>query len=509
MPNALVPGILLDAHGRPYAIRGGHGSLHRRTRQDDDKRPPPPNHYADYAVLLATGRYETLVSESRYAASKTLVSSLIDSKSGYVSASHWRPRFDGADAAWGALAHEWLTEALKIANIRGNRFTWSASWRLSTRAFADAGGFFVLLTTWPGTTQPALQFIEAHRVGQRAAHQNIVGATDALTDIVDDTGATRTIRGAYAGLPINQGIITNPAGTEVAARILGATPAEDQDISFRDLIWVAAPRAYSECRPAPGLSCSLLDFLALELAQTAQLDQQIADARRDVIEETATGRPDPGAVVAGMAPDSAETPTVVVDRGDYRFIKSGNKLTPFQSERPSDQWMNFDLRVATRAARALGWCWEMLDPTALRGGATRALQDQVNTYILDDFSATAPAAARCVRYFIAKAMQFGALPYHAEWRRWSIAPPPWFEVDRNSARIDLEEVAAGRTSMSTLAARDGYTLAEVYRQRAADHRLATKIAAEAAVPVEVITGNMGSPQATRPDERDNPQLQPA
>lgn len=516
MPSTLAPGFLVDAYGRPIAPRGGSGNLHRRTREDDFKRPPPPNHYADYAALLSPHRYRTLVSESRYTASRGLVSALIESKKGYVSASGWRPRFEGADAGWGRLAQEWLEEHLKIANIRGPRFGWAQSWALSTRCHADSGGFFVLLTAWPDTQLGAVQFIEAHRIGQRDDGNCIVGPTDALTVITAEDGASRTIRGAYRGLRIHNGIITNPAGTEVAARILGATPDEDQDVSLRDLIFVAAPSSYSESRPVPVLASSLLDWLAVDLAQTAQLDQQIADARRDIIEETPSGLPPTGAIDTGVELTPAGTKTDVVERGMYRFIQSGNKLTAFQSQRPSDQWMNFDLRVVKRAARSVRWAWEMLDPEALRGGATRALQDQVNTYILEDFHATAPAAVRVVQYFIAKAIKAGDLPASAEWRRWSIAQPPAFEVDRASARIDLEEVAAGRVAMSTLVARDGSTMAEVYRQRAADYRLAEQIAAETSVPVEVIRGASPSPASSAPppapapsNERDNLQLLPS
>lgn len=512
MPSTLAPGFLVDQFGRPLAPRGGMGNLFRRSRDDNEKRPSAPNHFADYAALLSSGRWRELVSESRFQASRTLVSALVESKAGYVSASGWRPRFEGADAAWGARASEWLAESLRIANIRGPRFTWARSWRLSTENYVTSSGFFVLLTSWGDTGQPALQFIEAHRIGQRDDQRCIVGPTDALTEIVDADGRTRRIRGAYRGLAINNGIITTPAGTEVAYRILGASPDEDQDVSARDLIYVAAPKSYSESRPAPALSASLLDFLALEMAQTAQLDQQIADARRDILEETASGLPPAGALLTGMTDGSGQgADTEVVQRGAYRFIKSGNKLTAFSSTRPSDQWMNFDLRVIKRASRAVGWCWEMLDPEALRGGATRALQDQVNTYILEDFESTAPAVVRCVRYFVAKGIQAGALPAHPEWRRWSIAPPPWFEVDRNSARIDLEEVAAGRVAMSTLAARDGYTMAEVFRQRSADYQLALQVAGlpAAPTPLEVILGNQGSKSAPAADLRDNPQLAPA
>jgi hypothetical protein len=302
MPATLVPGTVLDSRGRPLTTSG---TLYRRSRDDDQKRPSPPNHYGDFSSLLSAHTYRQLVSESRAQAARGFVNALIESKTGYVSASDYAPRFTGTDTRWGEEATAWLREATAIGNIRGNRFDWKSSWRPAVRNFADAGAFFVLLTSWPDTQQPALQFIEAHRVGCRDLDVGLVGENDAFTDTVAADGTTRRVRGAYRGLPINNGIITNRAGTEVAVRILGATKDDDQDISLRDLIFVGAPKAYSESRPWPDLAPGLLDFLALDLAQTAALDQQIADARRDLVEESPTGLPPRPARRARPPPSSS------------------------------------------------------------------------------------------------------------------------------------------------------------------------------------------------------------
>jgi len=495
MPRAKVSAFQRDAKGRfsTWNGIGSEGVLYRRTADDDRLRPRPPNHFADYAQLLTANRYIELVSESRAQSAKGLLSALIDNKAGYVSASHWRPRFTGADSDYGTKAYAELESALEMCSFRGRRFTWRALWRLSTRCFADSGGFFVLLTTWPDTDQPALQFLESHRIGQRTCGIQEVGANDASTTIINEDGSETVIRGAYAGLTIDNGVITNGIGTEVAYRVLGATPNEDVDISARDLIYVAPPKAYSECRPAPDIAPSLLDFLALELAQTCQLDQQIADARLTFIETNAEGKPSAAQTRLGNAKSTPNgTPVEVYERGGSRFIKTGNTLTGHQTARPSDQWMNFDKRVASRAAVALHWRAEMLDPSELRGAATRAFQDQINTCILDDFNATAPAAVRCLRYFVAKLTKMGRLPKHPEWMQWGIASPPWFEVDRASARIDLEEVAAGRISMAELHHRDGRTTSEVMHSNAYVYQTALAIQKRYPdVPFEIILGDLG------------------
>lgn len=473
---------------------GSTGVLYRRNADDDRLRPRPANHFGDYLALLSPQRYRELVSECRALATRGLTAALLENKADYIAASGFRPRFMGSDTKWGAVASAALEDALKIANIRGPRFDWRSSWRMAVPTRATDARFFVLLTKWE-TGWPALQFLEGHRVGQRDTNCCVVGKDDAYTTITNDSGQTSVARGVYAGLAIHNGVITNRTGTEVAFRVLGAKKEEDQDISARDLIHVANPQRYSEGTPVPDIAKALMDFLALDTAQTCQLDQQITDAMLTLIETNETGRQDPVLNDTGMATTKKAdgTPMEVVSRNGVRYVKSGTgKLEPHKAERPSDQWMNFDARVAARAAAALRWRVEMLDPSKLGGSATRAFQDQINTLIMDEFSTIAPAAVRAVGYIVSCLISLKVIPASAEWMRWEIASPPWFEVDRASAKIDIEDVAAGRTAMSTLHARDAHTTREVYVARATAYEQALEIKEmHPSVPLEIIMGDLG------------------
>lgn len=515
MPTATVPGFLLDPYGRPAVYSG---ALYRRTPADERLREKPRNHYADYIDLLSPHRFRELVSECRATASRGMPQALLDQKADYVGASHFRPQFQGADAAYGSSSLPLLEDALAICNLRGYLYDWKTTWRLAIPSLATDGSIYVLLTRWSDTGWPALQILEGHRIGQRDSTVSVVGAEDALTQITDADGSnSRDVRGAYRGLRISFGHIYNAQGTEVAYRVLGATPEEDRDISARDLYRVARPRTYSEGRTAPELAAAVLDFLALSEAQTAQLDQQTTDAKLTVVETNQTGKADPVSQLAGMAPATTldGTPTQLVDRGEWRYLKSGTgALTPWQSQRPSDQWMNFDARVHSRAAASLRWRAEMLDPTALRGAATRAFQDQINTQIQETFSTIEKAATRALRYIVAvlSGPPLGVLPLHPEARAWGIAMPPWFEVDRASAKYDLADVAAGRVSMTTLHARDGNTTSEVYRARGRAYLEAKQTADAMNVPLNIILGDLsaatglsnGAPVPATPDANSTP-----
>lgn len=503
MPATAVPGFILDSRGNVMSA-GVSGapmgvpadSLFARTPDDNRLRPRPGNHFADYIAMLSPWRFRELVSECRALAQRGLVPAVLESKADYVSASHYRPRFTGHDEEYGRIALRELENALQICNVRGSGFTWRTTWRLSVPTRATDGSLYILLTSWGESGWPALQCLEGHRIGSRAFGVNsIVGYDDAWTTITAEDGSSARIRGAYAGCTINNGHIYNAVGTCVAYRVLGATKDEDEDVSARDMICVSRPRRFSEGRPPPDLAAPLLDFMAIDLAQTCQLDQQIQDARLTLIETTASGRPDSASLLVGGGGGRtpAGTPTTVEERGMTRIIKSGQSLTAHETERPSNQWMNFDERVAKRACTALRWRLEMLDPEKLGGSATRAFQDQINTSIQDEFAIDEPAITRAVRYFVAKLTKIGVIPKHSEWDRWAIARPPWFEVDRASSRIDIEDVAAGRVAMSQLHARDGSTTSEVYLDRIAAYELALAYQEKhPKVPLEVILGDLGA-----------------
>lgn len=496
MPSAVAPGFtgIYDSRGNLMPT-GPRATAQRRTADDDRLRPPAPNHYGDWIDLLSSRDGRRLVSESRALGYRGTVSAILDQKADYVAASDFRPQFRGTDTDYGTSALPLLEDYLKIANLRGYLYDWKTTWRLTIPAMATDGRVYVLLTKWE-SGYPALQFLETHRIGQRDEREK-VEKDDAYTITSD---AQKRIRGAYRGLRINKGIITNPSGTEVAYRVLGADPAgsEDQDISARDLFPVCRPRAFSEGATPPELAAALFDFIGLELAQGAQLDQQIEDARLTLIEENLSGRPDPAAALTGMSrrgPGSSTEgePTVESKRGRTRFIKTGYSVKPHESARPSDQWMNFDSRTHSRGAAAIRWRSEMLDPAALKAAANRALQDQINTLIRESFTTVDRAATRALNYISAvlSSPEVKYLPLHAESMKWGIAPPPWFEVDRASAKYDLDDVAAGRVSMSTLHQRDGRTSIEVFTDRARTYQQAKKVSETTGVPLEFVLGDLG------------------
>lgn len=458
-----MPSAILDAFGKPAVYIGGGGrALYPRTGDDNRLRPPPPNHFDDYASLLNPSLWKRLLSESRAIASRGQVAAALWQKADYVSGSNWQLYFSGEDADWGDEAEELLEETTTAVCTRGPRYDWRTIWHIGVPTCASDGGYFILLTTAQNDpTWPLLQPIEAHRIGQRDASSKVVAksATTQIRNVEDPSLGPVTIWTPYTDLRIANGIIMNKQGMEIAYRVLGPTPEEDEDVSARDMIHIGAPKWFSELRPLPEIAPALLDLLGIDVARTSQLDQQILDSKITVLETNETGKrdqvrdmlnPPPIAPnpVSGSAPE-------MVERGQYRYLKKGvGELEAWQTNRPSDQWMNYDQRMSEVAIAAAGWRLEMLHPSELKGAATRGFQDQINTLIANAFNRFVPGVLRAGRYLISKHIQGGRLPDNKEFLKWAVQSPPEFVVDRASLRYEIEGVKAGFQSMPTLQRRN-------------------------------------------------------
>ncbi len=472
-----MPSAILDAFARPAVYQGSGGNstaLYPRTGDDARLRPPPKNHFDDYAALLNPALWRRLLSESRAIASRGQVAAALWQKADYVSGSHWRLYFTGEDMAWGDAAEELLEETTTAVCTRGPRYDWRTIWHIGVPTCASDGGYFILLTSAQNDpTWPLLQPIEAHRIGQRDAGMTVKAksASTQIRNTDDPSLGPVTIWTPYTDLRIQNGIITNKQGMEIAYRVLGPTPEEDEDVSARDMIHVGAPKWFSELRPLPEIAPALMDLLGVDVARTSQLDQQILDSKLTVIEKNQTGKRDQIRDMLNPAP-IAPNPTTgsspeMVERAQYRYVKMGQgELEPWQTNRPSDQWMNYDHRMSANAMAAIRWRLEMLNPEALKGAATRGFQDQINTLFLSVFEFFRHPVRRCGRYLISKHIQGGRLPDNKEFLKWDVTPPPEFVVDRASLRYEIEGVKAGYQSMPTLQRRNGMRSNKVLEEQA-------------------------------------------
>jgi len=462
---------ILDQFGKPATPFYSSGSGQRYKGSEDDRyRLNRPRLDDDIAKLLSREKFRMLLCDSRWIYETfPLINGMVRQKREYVSAAGWLPEFTGQDEAYGEKVTPILHAALQIADVRA-LFDWDDLWETACGLCdIDGGAFEIFTKTEKGF--PQSQFIEAHRVGSRGT-SNVVGPDDAYTVTTDG----QTIRGAYAGLRILNGIIYNSAGREVAYRVLGSTKEEDRDISARDMQHICEPVWFSEGRPFPTIACAILDWYDVKEAREFQRIKQKMNSAIMATESNEDGEAPPETVgpegsVTPRAKPTDGTPTYqVLAGGLIRYLKAGSgKLDIHTANDPSDGWRTFDKTVVGGAFYGAGWHIGMMDAAELGRSPIYAVQDWINTTVARRHRRLKSFVLRSVRRTFATLMDRKDVPRHAEWAMWDIPAPPEFSVDAGRAQqADRDNMRAGIDSERAVIRRTtGRDYKTVLRERAA------------------------------------------
>jgi hypothetical protein len=233
------------------------------------------------------------------------------------------------------------------------------------------------------------------------------------------------------------------------------------------MIHIADPRWFSEGRPMPEIAASALALQDIHLARQAQLTKHIHSAKQIAIEENASGMAPADIRMQDPLKTRQGTGTKLIEDGNWRFVKTGNKVTPWDTKTPGGEWMAYDDKIVASALHAMKWRIEMLDPSGLKGANTRGFSDQINTTISASFNSRRPAVLRARRWQIAKLIQRGELTANSEWWKWGVTPPAEFSPDPGRAiTSELEAVRAGAQSMPDVHRKWGMRTRDVLRATA-------------------------------------------
>ncbi len=431
----------------------------------------------DIISMMSKSKWRNMLSDGRWIAQNfSEVRGAVNQKAEYVSASGWKPQFVGSDTDWGKLAEQKVREANKICNVRGSNWSFAKSMEIGCTLWDIDGDFFILLTEGQGGF-PKFQFLEAHKIGQRSQEEIVEG-------------------GPYDGALIRNGIIYNSVGRPMAYRVLGATEESDQDISADNMLHVANPSWFSEGRPFPTIAYSVLDWYDVKETREHEKTAQKANSAITILEETESGR-GPINPTAGGSPQSftgKKSPSQMFERGMIRYIKAGaGKLTSHSSNRPSNEWREFDHMVRAGAFYGMGWRIEMLDLSTLSGAGVRGFVDNINTTIRNRFKALAPFACKATLYQVAKLIKRGDIPQHEEWWKWTYHMPREYTVDEGRMRqTELKELESGVNSEPLILQRRGIDPDEFLESAAAYKEKKKKVAAAHGLTPE----ELGSPKGT-------------
>ena len=155
----------------------------------------------------------------------------------------------------------------------------------------------------------------------------------------------------------------------------------------------------------------------------------------------------------------AGPPIEMIFGGEIMYAKAGvgEKIEFPNSDRPSPNTEAFIERLERRIYAALGWPYELLDPTVRNGGAIRLVQDLARQYITNRQTTLERRAKAAITFSLGYAMENGLLARNADsdWAKWSFTRPAKITVDNGNEASARDGLKLGINTLSEIAAKKG------------------------------------------------------
>lgn len=354
----------------------------------------------------------------------------------------WKPQFYGADTAWGEKAEEWLAERFyPVADVRGNGFDFATNLFLDSIAL-DVDGDAAMILTASETGFPQVQFVPADRI----------------------TGnAEKIATGDFKGSKLVNGCILSPGGRVIGYRIQTGERQEDfTDLSTYNCQLLFEPEWQSQQRGIPRVGRVILDWFDVQDIDGFLKRGVKLDASQGILHFTESGTADT-AETAISDSDAGATDTDLrietLEGGEIRYFKAntGEKIESFSSDRPHPNTEAFIARIERRGLLAVGWFYELLDPSKIGGASVRLIQDQARASVRNRQKTIRKRAKRAVTYAIALAMKNKLIPRNdGDWWKWDFELPAQITVDAGYDRqADVEDLKLGITTRAEISAKKG------------------------------------------------------
>jgi capsid protein len=413
----------------------------------DDQYPARPELALDQKDLLRRLKHRELLNSTRHLYNAFPgISGAVNDIANHAIGEMWQPQYRGKDEAFGERAESWLHEWSKIVDVRGFPYSLPVDMHVAITTLIRDGEFFIYKTE-NASGYPLIQFLEAHRVGERYG--------------VD---GGRIIEGPYAGLTQRNGIAYNTFSRPVAYHFLGDTPASDQWIDAQFLQHVFDPKWFSQGRGISPLVYGVLDWLDVMGWRNNEKMAQVIFSSISYTEHNEEGGP--SGLQARMAKLNAGTndnnqakPNVEnFVKGAVRYFKlNGSDIKAFENKRPSPNQANFEERVLRGAFKAIGWTYEQAYNSKGQGGANVRRDVAQNQRSVEHYQGTVRMAwERIIVYGIARAASIGAfvdstgeeIILTADWYKWRPQLPRRMTVDNGrDSKANIEELRTGVKTM--------------------------------------------------------------
>lgn len=429
-----------------------HSRDYLAIRRMEKKRPALKRILDDIHNVIPVTDWGQLISLSRQLVlSNGLLKGILEDKATGAVGDAFDPEFLGENEAWGEKTKTWLeTEFYPKAELRGILDFRDVQFQKSTNM--DASGDVFRLLTKKRDGSPAIQLIQAHRVGQRESGNLIVG-------------------GEYDGHRIENGIVMTPdTGEVVGYNVLGDKVDGSQDTIYSTayMTHLIDPIFADQMRGLPAAIAGLRALVMSEKTDENEEDFVEMVSRIFLIEKNPQGTAgpdfgggDPAADPNDATKANANQPNLLdIWEGLAKIFQSGTDsgLEAFSpGDRPTEAFERHrDARYRMICA-GIGWsyetAWKLGELTSV---GVHSVEQKNRRTIRDRQSKIVPSAIAEIRFAIAVAMENGDIPFDPDWRKWTVSLPPQYSLnpskEAESRRRDLE---LGLTTVGRILKQEG------------------------------------------------------
>jgi len=435
------------------------------------------------------------------------VSGAINQKSLYTIGDAWSPLYCGQDEAWGEAATEWLEQWFGVCDIRGEPYDFYTDLFIDSVAMDRCGDAAMVCVKVSG--EPRLQFLPAHRISSRFEWS------------LDSSGFSVVADGQYKGARSYNGVIFDRNGKVIAYNILGEdlTKFTDRQIPTQSCQLLYEPHWADQGRGIPRLATCLLPWMDYEDIQYFLKRQVKQDSAQGIMHYNEDGAAETGRDFIQQKDIGLVNNDVKVEQlegNEIMYFKAlgGGKLEAFRSDRPHPNVDAHMVRVMRGCYLAMGWFYELTDPSAMGGANTRLIQDMARFSVLSRQTTSYKRAIRAVMFGLSCAMDLGDIPRNdTDWHKWDFNLPPRLTVDqRYDEKTAMEQIkmAAG-TYADFFGGRGGFWK-QKFKQRIAEQKFIEEECEAQGVDVnkvQILTPNGNSALGAAPDDQaDNGDDQP-
>lgn len=363
-------------------------------------------------------------------------------KATYAVGEAWKPQYYGQNRAWGERVEEWLAESFyPVADARGTGFDFVTNLFLDSIA-QDVDGDAAMLLTVSESGFPQIMFVPADR---------ICGDEPDIKD------------GQFKGAKLVNGCIIGGTGRVIGYRVqTGDTAADYTDFSTYNCQLLFEPEWQSQRRGIPRVGRVVLDWFDVQDIDAFLKRGVKLDASQGLLHYTESGTADSASTAFTEQAEGADDSDLRIERregGEILYLKAnaGEKVESFASDRPHPNTEAFVARIERRGLLAVGWFYELVDPSKIGGASVRLIQDEARASIRYRQKTIRKRAKRAVTYAVALGMKNGFIPRNeADWWKFDFELPAQLTVDAGYDRqADVEDLKLGLTTKAAVGAKSG------------------------------------------------------